>query len=98
MAEGHLRDSMDWTKNPNGDRANSSRRPIGADYCTKTGLLAVLHRGQDIFLWDLDRDTSYATYNQHAGARALLGRRGYDPGAVAIAFSQEDMVGLLAAA
>ena len=98
LTEGCLRDSIDWTVDFSGDRVQSTRPPIAADFCINRGLLAILYRGLDILLWDLDRDSLYATYNKDTGASPLLGRRGCDVGAITIKFGQEDTAGLLAAA
>ncbi|KAL8734127.1 MAG: hypothetical protein Q9166_001612 [cf. Caloplaca sp. 2 TL-2023] len=60
-------------------------------------LMAVIYRGQDILLWDLERDALYGTYNRSAGASPMLGRRAADPGAIALHFNKAPGANLVAA-
>lgn len=62
LTSGALRDSADWTQDLEGQRAHAFRRPTAAEFCMDQSLLAVIYRGQDILLWDLERDAMYATF------------------------------------
>lgn len=69
-----LRDSADWTQDIEGQRAHAFRRPTSAAFSIELGLLAVVYRGQDILLWDLERDALYETYGKEIGARSVGGK------------------------
>ena len=64
LAEGTLRDTADWTLDLEGPQSHAYRRPVAASFCMESGLLAVVYRGQDILLWDLDRDALHDTYSK----------------------------------
>ena len=70
LTTGVLRDSTDWTEELEGQNAHGYRRPTGAAFSIVHSLLAVVYRGQDILLWDLERDTLYETYAKDAGAHS----------------------------
>ena len=70
LAEGTLRDTADWTQDLEALQSHAFRRPIAAAFCVESGLLAVVYRGEDILLWDLDRDVLYDTYSK-AGPSSL---------------------------
>ncbi|KAL8762028.1 MAG: hypothetical protein Q9184_001920 [Pyrenodesmia sp. 2 TL-2023] len=95
---GALRDCANWTEDFEGQRAHTFRRPIAAAFCMDSNLLAVVYRGQDILLWDLERDALYDTYNKTAGASPMLGKRAADAGAIALTFNRASGANLLAAA
>jgi WD40 repeat protein len=57
-----LRDTVDWTQDLEGRRAHAFRRPTTAAFGMEQCLLAVVYRGQDILLWDLERDALYETF------------------------------------
>lgn len=64
LAEGTLRDTADWTLHLEGTKSHAFRRPITAAISMEICLLAVVYRGQDIVLWDLDRDALHDTYSK----------------------------------
>ena len=64
LAEGTLRDTVDWTHDHEALQSHAFRRPIAAAFCTESRLLAVVYRGQDILIWDLDRDVLHDTYSK----------------------------------
>ena len=64
LAEGTLRDTADWTLDLEGPQSQAYRRPIAASFCLESCLLAVVYRGQDILLWDLDRNELHDTYSK----------------------------------
>ena len=98
LSSGTLRDYSSWTEDLEGKQAHTFRRPIAAAFCIDSKLLAVIYRGQDILLWDLERDALYDTYNRMAGASPMVGRRAADAGAIALTFSRAPGANLLAAA
>ena len=64
LADGTLRDDADWTRDLEGSQSHAYRRPVTASFCMESCLLAVVYRGQDILLWDLDRDELHDTYSK----------------------------------
>lgn len=64
LVEGTLRDTANWTLDLEGSQSHAYRRPIAASFCMESCLLAVVYRGQDILLWDLDRDVLHDTYSK----------------------------------
>lgn len=64
LAEGTLRDTADWTQDIEALQSHVFRRPIAAAFCMESGLLAVVYRGQDILLWDLNRDALHDSYSK----------------------------------
>ncbi|KAL9581454.1 MAG: hypothetical protein Q9212_003889 [Teloschistes hypoglaucus] len=98
LTSGTLRDYSIWTEDLEGQHPHGFRRPIAAAFCMDSKLLAVIYRGQDILLWDLERDALYDTYNRMAGASPTLGQRAADAGAIALTFNRAPGANLLAAA
>ncbi|KAL8890838.1 MAG: hypothetical protein Q9215_002064 [Flavoplaca cf. flavocitrina] len=98
LALGTLRDYSNWTEDLEGQQAQTYRRPIAAAFCMNSNLLAVVYRGQDILLWDLERDALYDTYNKMNGASPMLGRRPADAGVIALTFNRAPGANALAAA
>lgn len=98
LSSGTLRDCSNWTEDLEGQRVHTFRRPIAAAFCMNSKLLAVVYRGQDILLWDLERDALYDTYNKMAGASPMLGKRTADAGVIALTFNKAPGADLLAAA
>jgi len=92
-----LRDSANWTLDLEGPNAHAFRRPIAAAICVESYLLAVVCRGQDILLWDLERDTLHDTYCKETGIRAHDDKRTAAPGATGLIFSLAPDSSLLAA-
>ena len=98
LNSGTLRDYSNWTEDLEGQQAHTYRRPIAAAFCMNSNLLAVIYRGQDILLWDLERDALYDTYNKMTGASPILGRRAVDAGVIALTFNRAPGANALAAA
>lgn len=96
LGTGNLRDSVDWTRDFDGFNANSFRQPIFADFCVEQGLLAIAYRGQDIVLWDLERDALHEIYCQYTGARSRDEAPRSSPGAMGLKFSSAPTASLLA--
>jgi WD40 repeat protein len=66
IGTGIPRNSANWTQNLEGQRVHGSRRPTAARFCMKDKLLAIVYRGQDLLLWDLENDAFYATFARTA--------------------------------
>ena len=103
LTTGLVRDSADWTLGLDGEQAHAMRRPIVASFCMELSLLAIVYRGQDILLWDLERDTLYATYDKaganvsgktakNAGVMSLIFGAGTNATLLAVAYSDGDLV------
>ncbi|MCJ1385693.1 hypothetical protein MMC17_008816 [Xylographa soralifera] len=97
LVAGTLRESSNWTIDLEGSDAHTYRRPITAAFCMESGLLAVIYRGQDILLWDLERDSLHDTYCKESGARVRNVERVSSPGATGLVFSLAPNTSLLAA-
>ena len=98
LAEGTLRDAADWTLDLEGSQSHAYRRPIAASFCMEYCLLAVVYRGQDILLWDLDRDVLQDTYSK-AGSNTRNTKVDVSAGVTGgLVFSPTPTTALLAAA
>ncbi|KAL8893845.1 MAG: hypothetical protein Q9192_004863 [Flavoplaca navasiana] len=100
LTSGTLRDYSNWIEGLEGQQAHSTyyfRQPIAAAFCMNTNLLAVIYRGQDILLWDLERDALYDTYNKMSGTSPILGKRAADPGVIVLTFNRAPGANSLAA-
>lgn len=96
LGTGNLRDSADWTIELEGFNASAVRRPILADFCVEQGLLAIVYRGQDIILWDLERDALHEIYCKETGARPRNEAPRTNAGAMGLRFSLAPTAALLA--
>ena len=97
LITGKLRDSADWTGDIQGQSSHAFRRPIAAAFGIESSLLAVVYRGQDILLWDLERDKLHDTYCKDYGARSPGGKSRAQSGATGVVFSAAPNMTLLAA-
>ena len=97
LTTGDLRESVNWTIDLEGPDAHAYRRPMTAAFCVESGLLAVLYRGQDIILWDVEENSLHDTYCKESGARAPGEKRVNTAGATGLAFSLAPDTSLLAA-
>lgn len=97
LVTGTLRESADWTTDLAGPNAHTYRRPMAAAFSPDCGLLAVIYRGQDILLWDLERDTLHDTYCKESGSRVSSGKRLPTAGATNLIFNPGSNTNLLAA-
>ena len=96
LTDGVLRDTAIWIEdNP---QSQASRRPIAAAFGIESSLLAVIYRGQDILIWDLERDALHDTYCKEYGARSPGGNSKAQSGATSVVFSAAPSSTLLAAA
>lgn len=60
--------SVDWTEDAEGQVNKAYRRPISAAISVESSLLAVVYRGQDILVWDIESNAVYETYAKETGA------------------------------
>ncbi len=97
LTTGLPREPADWTQDLEGRRAHSFRRPTAAAFSMELGLLAVVYRGQDLLLWDLERDALYETYGKETGTR-LGEKRTANATVWSLVFSPAPSATLLAAA
>lgn len=98
LAEGTLRDTANWTLDLEGPQSHAYRRSVMASFCMESHLLAVVYRGQDILLWDLDKDELYDTYSK-AGSSTKGAKVDVSAGVTGgLAFSALPSATLLAAA
>ncbi|MCJ1401865.1 hypothetical protein MMC11_005082 [Xylographa trunciseda] len=97
LVTGTPRESANWTTDLEGPNAHAYRRPIAAAFCMESGLLAVIYRGQDILLWDLERDSLHDIYCKETGARVHGRERISTPGVTGLVFSLAPNTSLLAA-
>jgi WD40 repeat protein len=66
---GLVKECADWTQDYDGPQSHAFRRPVTAALSTELALLAVVYRGQDILLWDIESNALYETYNKDTGSR-----------------------------
>lgn len=92
LTTGTMQDPTDWTSDLEGQRALAFRRPTLAEFCMDQSLLAVVYRGQDILLWDLERDSMFATFAKESPD----GIRLKNTTVVALAFSNAPDANILA--
>ena len=97
LAFGTLRDSAVWTQDLEGSNAHAFRRPIAAAFCMELCLLAIVYRGQDILLWNLERDALHETFRKETGAHSPNEKRSVDGGAICLTFSRAPHATFLAA-
>lgn len=96
LTNGVLIESYDWTEGLDDQKACSYRRPIAAACNLEEGLLAIVYRGQDILLWDFQRDALLETYTKEGGAGTSMGRT-VNGGAISVVFGHGPNSTLLAA-
>lgn len=65
---GFLTNSADWTEDDDGQLNHAYRRPTSAAICVASSLLAVVYRGQDILVWDIESNALYDTFGKEIGA------------------------------
>lgn len=95
---GCLTENVDWTEGLEGMTKQLYRRPVTAAFSIDTNLLAIIYKGQDILLWDLEGDTLYDTYSRESGANAKPGRPYGSAGVRCLVFGAAINASLLASA
>ena len=95
---GCLVGDVDWTRGLEGMTKQLYRRPLTAAFCMETNLLAVIYKGQDILLWDLESDALYDTYSRESGVSTNPGRPYGSSGVRCLVFGAGANANLLASA
>ena len=94
LTDGSLRDTTDWTQTLESERVHAFRRPIAAAFCMEQGFLGVVYRGQDLLVWDIERDALHGTFSRDGNSPII---RMQDAGILSIVFSTAPESELLAA-
>ena len=95
---GCLAENTDWTQGVEGMTKQLYRRPVTAAFNMDTNLLAIVYKGQDILLWDLEGDSLYGTYSRDSGASANPGTPYGSAGVRCLVFDTAINADLLASA
>ena len=98
LETGAQQESIDWTSALEGPDAHAYRRPIAAAFSVENGLLAILYRGQDVVVWDLEQDSLYGIYSKETGVYPREAKRASQVGALSVVFGTDLNSDLLAAA
>jgi WD40 repeat protein len=64
-----VKECANWTEDYEGPQSHAFRCPITAAVSTELALLAVVYRGQDILLWDIESNALYETYSKDTGSQ-----------------------------
>lgn len=97
LVENTLEASTNWTVGLEATALELYRRPITAAISVDTQLLAVIYKGQDILIWDIEGDCLYDVYNRDSGATGLAGRPYGSAGVRCLEFGVGESTDLLAA-
>lgn len=94
LRDGTLSESTNWTEDLEGAQASGFRRPTAATLCLEAEQrqLAIVYRGQDILVWDLQEDA----LQKPLGRYGASGER-FSPTIYAVAFSLDPVENRLAA-
>ncbi|KAL2036368.1 hypothetical protein N7G274_010915 [Stereocaulon virgatum] len=95
---GYLTEDVDWTQGLEGMTKHLYRRPIMAAFSVDTDLLAIIYKGQDMLLWDLENDSLHDTYSRESGAVANPGSPYGSSGVRCLIFGAGANANLLASA
>lgn len=95
---GSLTENVDWTQGLEEMTKLHYRRPVTAAFGIDAKLLAVIYKGQDILLWDLESDSLYDTYSRERGADSIAARPYGSAGVRCLCFGAGDTADLLCAA
>ncbi len=98
LKTGTLFANLDWTEGLEEMTKLLYRRPTTAAFGMDAHLLAVIYKGQDILLWDLESDSLYDTYNRERGVDGFVGRPYGSSGVRCLCFGAADSADLLCAA
>ncbi|KAI4693775.1 uncharacterized protein J4E84_002351 [Alternaria hordeiaustralica] len=61
-------DVADWTIDFDEQSSVQSKQPTLAVFCPQQSILAIVYRGEDIVLWDYERDRVYDLYDKETGS------------------------------
>ncbi|KAJ1324157.1 protein SERAC1 [Microdochium nivale] len=90
--------SAEWTRGLEAEALKLYRRPVTAAFTPDSQLVAVIYKGQDILLWDIEGDCLFDVYNRESGATGFSGRPYGSAGVRCLAFGTASTEDLLAAA
>ena len=96
LSAGGVRDITNWTQDYEGHILHSYGSPRVAAFCMRSCLLAVVYRGKNILLWDLERDALHDTYSR-SGSSSRSTAYGDDAGVICLVFNMAPNATLLAA-
>ncbi|KAI5381161.1 hypothetical protein J4E82_000361 [Alternaria postmessia] len=69
LANGGVQEDVaDWTIEFDEQSSLQSKQPTLAVFCPQQSLLAVVYRGEDIVLWDYERDRVFDLYDKETGS------------------------------
>lgn len=91
-------EDLDWTRGLEEMTSRLYRRPITAAFSVEASLLAIIYKGQDILLWDLESDAIFDIYSRESGAYGNPGRSYGSSGVRCLVFGNGPSAQLLAAA
>ena len=97
LDSGTLNEDVDWKEGLEEMAKLHYRRPITAAFGMNAQLLAVIYKGQDILLWDLESGSLYDTYSREHGAGSIEGRPYGSSGVRCLCFGAADSADLLCA-
>lgn len=98
IESGELIENVDWTAGLEETNQVLYRRPITAAFGTEAKLLAIVYKGQDILLWDLESGSFYDTYDREEGAGPLIEKPYGSVGVRCLCFGAAHTADLLCAA
>jgi WD40 repeat protein len=77
LTDSSLLAEVDWTVGMEEMMLKLYRRPITAAFSMDAQLLAVIYKGQDILIWDIEGDCMYDVYNRDSGSTGGFAGRPY---------------------
>lgn len=98
LNNGDLTEDIDWTRGLEDMTSRLYRRPVTAAFSMDAELLAIIYKGQDILLWDLESDSLYDIYSRESGAFGGSGSPYGSSGVRCLVFGNGANDNLLAAA
>ncbi|KAH8806031.1 hypothetical protein F5884DRAFT_801489 [Xylogone sp. PMI_703] len=97
LNDGTMVEDIDWTKGLEEMTTRLYRRPVTAAFGPEVDLLAIIYKGQDILLWDLENESLYGIYGRESGAYEGSGRPYGSAGVRCLVFGSGVNAHLLAA-
>lgn len=96
ILNGEVDSSVDWTLNIEDKIHYVLRRPTFATFSLELNLLAVIYKGHDVLLWDMERSSLYATLSKDIGITTEMDGPTVDAGALSAVFCSTPKTCLLA--
>lgn len=98
VVDGRLQHSVNWTDGLQASALPLYRRPTRANFSVDAQLLAIVYKGQDILVWDIEGDCLYDIFNRELGATGFESHPYSSSGVRCLAFGTGASTDLLAAA